>query len=106
HNTTLPAALATGNTTILPGAQVARIRIGSGGLATGVDLVGDRRGTRWARQITVRLVVLAAGAIEGARLLLDSANDEKPDSLGKDTEQVGRHVQGHTYGGASALRSE
>lgn len=103
HNTTLPAALATGNTTILPGAQVARIRIGSGGLATGVDLVGDRRGTRWARQITVRLVVLAAGAIESARLLLDSANDEHPDGLGNDTDQVGRHLQGHTYGGASAL---
>ncbi|MGO3476543.1 MAG: GMC oxidoreductase, partial [Brachybacterium tyrofermentans] len=106
HNTTLPAALATGNALLLPSAQAARIHVGPGGRATAVDLVGERDGALWRRTIRTDLVVLAAGAIESARLLLDSASDRHPGGLGNDTDQVGRHLQGHAYGGAAALFSE
>lgn len=103
HNTTLPAALETGNTTLLPGTQVSRILVGRRGKARGVELVGDGEGGIWRRTISTGLVVLAAGAIETARLLLDSADDNHPAGLGNRTDQVGRHLQGHVYGGASAL---
>ncbi len=106
HNTTLPAALATGNATVLTGAQASRIRVGPGGRAHSVDLAGERDGRIWRRTVRTSLVVLAAGAIETARLLLDSADDAHPDGLGNASDQVGRHLQGHAYGGASALFDE
>ena len=106
HNTTLPAALATGNATLLPAAQASRIDVGPDGRARAVELVGEEDGTIWRRRIRTELVVLAAGAIESARLLLDSGTDNHPDGLGNDTDQVGRHLQGHAYGGASALFDE
>ncbi|GAA1487498.1 GMC oxidoreductase [Brachybacterium sacelli] len=106
HNTTLPAALATGNATLLPGAQAARIEVGPDARARAVELVGERDGRIWHRRIRTELVVLAAGAIESARLLLDSATDDDPRGLGNSADQVGRHLQGHAYGGASALFAE
>ena len=106
HNTTLPAAVATGNATLLPGAQASRIEVGSDERARAVELVGEEDGQIWRRRIRTELVVLAAGAIESARLLLDSATDTHPDGLGNATDQVGRHLQGHAYGGAGALFDE
>ena len=106
HNTTLPAALGTGNATLLAAAQASRIDVGPDGRARAVELVGDKDGKIWRRRIRTELVVLAAGAIESARLLLDSATDTHPDGLGNDTDQVGRHLQGHAYGGAGALFDE
>ncbi len=103
HNTTLPAALATGNTTLLAAAQAFRIQVGANGRARAVELVGEVGGTIWRRTVRADLVVLAAGTIESARLLLDSASDTHPQGLGNDTDQVGRHLQGHAYGGATAL---
>lgn len=105
HSTTLPAALATGRATLLPGAQASRVLVGPGGRARGVLLVGDDGGI-WRREIATGLVVLAAGAIETARLLLDCATDEHPGGLGNAHDQVGRHLQGHAYGGATALFDE
>lgn len=103
HNTTLPAALATGNATLLPSAQAARIEVGPDGRARAVELVGEADGHVWRRAIRTELVVLAAGAIESARLLLDSASDRHPGGLGNGADQLGRHLQGHAYGGAAAL---
>ncbi|EWS81800.1 glucose-methanol-choline oxidoreductase [Brachybacterium phenoliresistens] len=107
HSTTLPRAMASGNATILAGAQARRILVGPGGRARGVEIVGeDAEGRIWRREVAAGTVVLAAGAIESARLLLDSATDEHPDGLGNAADQVGRHVQGHAYGGASAIFEE
>lgn len=106
HNTTLPRALASGNATLLPGAQAARILVDAAGRARSVDLVGEKGGRIWRRTVGAGTVVLAAGAIESARLLLDSACDAFPGGLGNAHDQVGRHLQGHAYGGASALFAE
>jgi len=106
HNTTLPAALATGNAVLLAGTQVARILVESNGRARGVELIGEQDGTVRRRTVGAGLVVLAAGAIESARLLLDSACSDHPHGLGNETDQVGRYLQGHAYGGASALFDE
>ena len=40
--------------------------------------------------------MLAAGAIETARLLLLSASPREPAGLGNAHDQVGRHLQGHS----------
>jgi choline dehydrogenase-like flavoprotein len=51
-------------------------------------------------------VVLAAGAIETARILLLSGNETHPDGLGNGSGNVGRHLQGHLYVGAYGLFDE
>ena len=49
------------------------------------------------------VVVLSCGAIETARLLLNSTSRREPKGIGNDSDQVGRHLQGHYYPGASGL---
>ncbi len=46
---------------------------------------------------------MSGGAVESARLLLNSAHDGEPTGLGNRTDQVGRHLQGHVYGGAVGI---
>ncbi len=64
---------------------------------TGVRLLDLETGAR--RDVHAGHVVLAASAIESARLLLESG-------LGNDTDQVGRHLQGHFYASAFGIFDE
>ena len=96
-------AAATGNLRILLGTRAERIVTDSTGRVTGVDLVGDIGGSRWRRTVAAEDVVVAAGAIESARLLLTSHSDQEPNGLGNSHDQVGRHLQGHLYGGAIGI---
>lgn len=86
HNTSIPRALATGACTLVTGAQATRLERDARGRVTGVEYVvkGEQR------RATARVVVVAGGAIETARLLLLS-------EVGNEHDQVGRHLQGHTY---------
>ena len=102
-NTVLARATATGNLSILLGTRAERIVTDATGRVTGVDLVGDIGGSRWRRTVSAEDVVVAAGAVESARLLLTSRSDREPDGLGNDHDQVGRHLQGHLYGGAIGI---
>ena len=88
HNTVIVRALATGRCDLLTGTPATRL-ITQGRAVVGVEL-GER---------TVRAghVVVAAGAIESARLLLVS---------GAGNEQVGRYLQGHRYAGAVGIFAE
>ena len=99
----LARAAATGNLSILLGTRAERIATDATGRVTGVDLVGDVGGSRWRRTVGAEDVVVAAGAIESARLLLTSGSDREPDGLGNTHDQVGRHLQGHLYGGAIGI---
>ena len=103
HNTVLARAGATGNLSVLLGTRAERIVTDAAGQVTGVDLVGDVGGSRWRRSVAAEDVVVAAGAVESARLLLASASDREPDGLGNTHDQVGRHLQGHLYGGAIGI---
>ena len=47
--------------------------------------------------------MLSCGAIETARLLLNSATAQEPPGIGNGSDQVGRHLQGHYYPGAIGL---
>ncbi len=96
HNSVLADAVASGHCTVLVGTRVARVLTGPPGRARGVVLVGED-GAGGAREVLAGAVVLSAGAIETARLLLIS---EMGGPL------VGTSLQGHTYVGAVGLFDE
>ncbi len=102
HNTTLPRALATGRATLLAGAQALRIETDAHGRATSVAFVVASPRGDVQRRVRAGAVVVAAGAIESARLLLASASSSHPAGPGNAGGQLGRHLQGHVYAGAYA----
>jgi len=104
HNTALPAALATGLCTLVTETTAERLVTDASGRVTGVGLVADDGyGGLWRRNVDCGEVVIAAGATETPRLLLNSAHDREPDGLGNNQDQVGRHLQAHVYAGAVGL---
>src|SRR5690606_25583429 len=60
------------------------------GKVTGVTFIDESEGAPVTRSVRAKAVVLSAGAIESARLLLLSG-------LGNGHGQVGRNLQGHYY---------
>ena len=56
----------------------------------------DRR-TRREHCVSARAVILCASAIESARLLLASANDDHPNGLANSADVVGRYLMDHTH---------
>ena len=102
-NTVLARAASTGNLSILLATRAERILTDPSGRVTGVSLIADHGGSRGRRAVSAEDVVVAAGAIESARLLLNSRSDREPDGLGNAHDQVGRHLQGHLYGGAIGI---
>ena len=56
-----------------------------------------------ARIPSADLVVVSSGAIESARLLLNSKSRMHPNGLGNRHDWVGRNLQGHTYVGATGV---
>ena len=100
QNTVLTRALASGNCTVVTGVVAERIVTDDAGKVIGVDLIHDD-----GRRETVRgkVVVLAAAAVETARLLLASTTAREPNGLGNNSDHLGRHMQGHYYPGAFGL---
>jgi len=72
---------------------------GDHGRATGVAYFLDGE----TKRATAKVIVVSCGAIESARLLLNSASDRHPQGLGNDHDQVGRHLQGHYYPAAYGI---
>lgn len=101
-NTFVRRSVATGNVQLLRRARATRLLCDSRGMVTRVVLAQAGR----SAEVGVAEVALGAGAIESARLLLLSANDEEPDGLGNRHDQVGRHLQGHIYAGALGVFTE
>jgi choline dehydrogenase-like flavoprotein len=98
QNTVIPRALATGRCELLFDTVVERIATDAMGRVVGVDVIAsDTGGALRRRRISGRSVVVSAGAIETARLLLLSASDREPHGLGNDRDLVGRNLQGHVY---------
>ncbi len=93
QNTFIPRALATGRCELLTDMMVERIDTRDG-RAIGVIYVNAQK-----RRIAVQsdVIVVAAGAVESARLLLNSG-------IGND--HVGRHLQGHVYVTVTGLMRE
>ncbi len=98
QNTVIQRALATGCCEIMTGTVAERIATDARGRVVGIDLIDMGEGNAVIRRrITARAVMLSAGAIESARLLLASATDSEPHGLGNNRDLVGRNLQGHYY---------
>lgn len=104
QNTTIPRALATGRLHIATETHVDKVETQQDGRVTGVRLIWEDDGrVRHDASVAADIVVLSAGAIETARLLLLSGNACEPSGLGNNWGHVGRHLQGHTYPTAYGL---
>lgn len=86
HNTFLPRAVATGNCDVLYDAEVVEVR--DGAEAASVVVMTDTSTAPAERTLRAEVVVVAAGAVETARLLLASG-------IGND--QMGRHLHDHRF---------
>ena len=97
QNTVIPVALKTGLLELRTECMTREIIVDERGRATGVRYF-DREGRSWEQP--ARVVVASGGAIESARLLLNSSTPKFPNGLGNRYDWVGRNLQGHTYSGA------
>jgi len=100
HNTVIPAALETGNCELRTGCMTREVLLDSRGRATGVAYFdsSDR-----LQEQTADLVIVCGGAVESARLLLNTRHKLFPDGLGNRFGWVGRNLQSHSYSGATGL---
>jgi len=86
----LPPALATGNLDILPNAMAREVTLKPDGTADSVVYVDKKTGQE--RRVRARVIVLAAGACETVRLLLNSKSARFPQGLANSTGRVGRYI--------------
>jgi gluconate 2-dehydrogenase alpha chain len=87
--TWVPEALATGNFDLRTGCRVTRILTDGEGHASGVAYV-DAAGN--LREQRARTVILCSYTFENVRLLLLSGDPRRPDGLGNNRGQVGKHL--------------
>jgi choline dehydrogenase-like flavoprotein len=83
-------ALETGNLTLVTDAMVREVTLGPDGRATGVLYIDKATG----REVRARsrVVVLAASALESARILLNSQSPSFPQGLANSSGTVGRYI--------------
>ena len=82
-------AVATGNLTLLTNAMAREVTVGPDGLATGVAYVDKTTGED--RHVRGRVVILAASALESARLLLNSKS-RQAQGLANSSGVVGKYI--------------
>lgn len=92
----LKVALRHGNVRLRTKARVTSLQTGTSGRITGVELSGGD-------VLTAPVVVLAAGAIQSAALLLASADADHPNGLANRSDQVGRNFMNHNCSAVLAL---
>ena len=81
QNTVIPRALATGNCELRTGTIVAAIQTDERGSVIGVSYMDNETRRQTAR---AKIVIVSAGAIESARLLLNSHSALHPAGLGNE----------------------
>jgi len=87
--TFIPKAIATGRCRVIPEHMVGELMVDPEGVLRGARVV-DREGR--STRIGARVVCLAAGAIQSARLLLNSRSARFPNGVANGADQVGRHL--------------
>ena len=103
QNTVIPRALATGNCELKTSAVAETIETDDRGNVIGVSYFVNSSGTPQRQTAHAKLAIVSAGAIESARLLLNSRSSFHPAGLGNEHDQVGRNLQGHLYPRAYGL---
>jgi choline dehydrogenase-like flavoprotein len=89
-NVLLFPAMKTGKLTILTNAMAREVTTDERGLATGVSYVDKASGED--RHVRAKVVVLAASAMESARLLLNSKSPRHPNGLANASGVVGKYI--------------
>jgi choline dehydrogenase-like flavoprotein len=96
---TLRKAVNTGRVTIVPKTVATRIKVDpASGRATSVDFTSytsEQGGPRHSGTMAASVIVVAAHAIETARLLLMSTSTEFPNGVANASDQVGRNLMDH-----------
>ena len=100
-NVLLFPAMKTGKLTILTNAMAREIVTNEQGFATGVSYVDKTTGQD--RFVRARVVVLAASALESARLLLNSKSPRHPNGLSNSSGVVGKYITDTTGAGVSGF---
>ena len=90
----IPPALKTGRLKIITGAMAREVTIDEAGLANGVTYVDKQ--TRRDNHVRARIVVVAGGACESARLLLNSKSPKFPQGLANSSGAVGKYLMDST----------
>jgi choline dehydrogenase-like flavoprotein len=90
---TLPAAARTGKLTLVSDAIVSDLIMDSSGRAKGVHYID--RITHDHREAYARIVVVAAGALESTRILLNSKSPSHPQGVGNSTGVLGHYLMDH-----------
>ena len=92
-------ALKTGRLTLLTNAMAREVTIGSDGRATGVAYID--KNTMSDQHVRAKVVVLAASAMESARILLNSKSNLFPQGLANSSGIVGKYLTDTTGAGVS-----
>jgi choline dehydrogenase-like flavoprotein len=89
-NVLLAPAAATGRLTMITNAMAREITVDERGKATGVNYIDKTDGSD--KHVRARVVVLAASALESARLLLNSKSSRFPQGLANASGAVGKAI--------------
>lgn len=92
HTCGIEPALNFPNVTLLVNSLVKRLETDAAGTRVSAVIV-EREGV--LERYAADLIVVSAGAINSAALLLRSANDQHPNGLANSSDQVGRNYMGH-----------
>ena len=95
----LAAALADPGITLETGAEVLRLETGASNRISAI--VYRKNGEEL--KLSPRIVMLSAGAVQSAALLLKSANGNNPGGLANSSNQVGRHFMNHNTSALLAI---
>src|SRR6187401_2327290 len=96
-NVLIYPAIATGNVDVVANAMAREVLTNSEGLATGVSYINKEDMQEY--QVTGRVVIVAAGACESSRLLLNSRSARHQNGLANSSGVVGKYL--HDSTGAS-----
>lgn len=96
----LPVALAHPNVTLLTGARVTKLVTAGDGRVIANLRYRHKGGVHEMRP---KLVILAAGAVQSAVLLLASADEANPNGLANRSDQVGRNFMNHNSSAVLAI---
>jgi choline dehydrogenase-like flavoprotein len=99
--TTMADALATGNCTHIPDAMVFKVLMDPDAPRARGVLYIDRV-TRQPHEVSGRVVVLCAQALESVRVLFNSATPRFPNGLANSSGELGHYLQDHVWNGGGA----
>jgi choline dehydrogenase-like flavoprotein len=86
----IPPALASENLDIIPDAHAREVIVGDDGKAKGIVFIDKTTGQE--KRVTGKAVILAAGACETVRILLNSKSKSFPNGLANSSGLVGKYI--------------